>query len=263
MTDAHVLLGDVDHELLVRLQPLAVGTEPGDDPRPRHLELVALAPHRLHQDAEVELAASRDGVGVGAVGLLDPERHVALQLPEQPVPDLAAGDVLPVPAGERAVVDDEVHRDRRLLDRDAQQPLRVRPPTVKVLPISIALEAGRARTMSPASASFTSTRFRPSKVNSLVIRLRSNASSGTRPGSPSGSSATWSPTCTRPALDPPDRRCGPRKVEKSSVEISIWNGPVGIARRRRHVVENRLEQRLQIGARVLQLAVAVPARLDV
>src|ERR1051326_2293354 len=43
---AHVLLGDVDHQLLVRLQPLPRRADPGDDPRPRHLELVPFAPHR-------------------------------------------------------------------------------------------------------------------------------------------------------------------------------------------------------------------------
>ena len=126
--DAHVLLGHVDHQLLVRLEPLAVRPQLGDDPRPRHLELVPLAPHRLHQDAEVELAPAGDGVGIGAVGLLHPERHVPLQLAEQPVPELPAGDVLPVPSGERAVVHDEVDRDRRLLDRDAGEPLGARPP---------------------------------------------------------------------------------------------------------------------------------------
>src|SRR5690606_41930098 len=50
-----------------------------DHPRARHLELVTLAPHRLHQDAEVQLTASAHRVGVGRVGGFDPERDVALQ----------------------------------------------------------------------------------------------------------------------------------------------------------------------------------------
>ena len=71
----------------------------------------------------MELAPAGDAVGVGAVGLLHPERHVPLQLPVQSVLELAAGDVLPLAPRERAVVDDEVDRDRRFLDRDAGQPL--------------------------------------------------------------------------------------------------------------------------------------------
>src|SRR4051812_22343704 len=70
----------------------------------------------------MKLAPTGDGVGVGTVGLLDPERHVALQLPKETVPQLAAGDVLSVAAGEGAIVDDEVHRDGGLLDRDSLHP---------------------------------------------------------------------------------------------------------------------------------------------
>ncbi len=101
-------------------------------------------------------------MGVGAVGLLHPERHVALQLPVQPVLELPAGDELPVPAGEGAVVHDEVHRDRRLLDRDAREPLG-RSTAVKVFPISMVSKPERA-TMSPAATASTSTRWSPSKV---------------------------------------------------------------------------------------------------
>ena len=39
--------------------------------------------------------------------------------------EVARGDVAPVPAGERRVVDEEVHRDRRLFDRDEGQRRRV------------------------------------------------------------------------------------------------------------------------------------------
>ena len=67
------------------------------------------------------------GLSLGPLGSVMtgtlPERHVPLQLPEEPVPQLAAGDELAIPARERAVVHDEVHRDRGLFDRDALQPL--------------------------------------------------------------------------------------------------------------------------------------------
>ena len=121
--DAHVLLRHIDHQLLIGLQPLAVGAELGDHPGTGDLELESLAPHGLHQDAEVELAPTGHTVGVGTVGLLHPQRHIALQLPVQAVLQLAAGDVLPIPPGERTVVDDEVHRDGGLLHRNPLHPL--------------------------------------------------------------------------------------------------------------------------------------------
>src|SRR5215212_9997009 len=41
-------LGDVDHQLLVRLESFTVSTDARDHARPRHLKLIALASHRLH-----------------------------------------------------------------------------------------------------------------------------------------------------------------------------------------------------------------------
>src|SRR5690606_41329624 len=58
--DAHVLLRDVDDDLLVRLERLAVRALARDHARPRDGELVPLAAHRLHQDPQVQLAAPGD-----------------------------------------------------------------------------------------------------------------------------------------------------------------------------------------------------------
>src|SRR6202022_3440003 len=98
---------------------------PGDYPRARHLKLVALPTHRLHQDGEVQLSAPRDGPRVGGIGVFDFQRAVSLQLLEQPLPDLAGSDEFSVSAGEWRVVNQKIHRDRRLLDRDSSQPLRM------------------------------------------------------------------------------------------------------------------------------------------
>src|SRR5205823_5525197 len=82
-----------------------------------------LGPPRLHQHAEVQLPPARHGERLGVVRLLHPQRHVALELPKQPLPQLPAGHELPFPPGERRVVHLDVHRDRRLLDRDPREPL--------------------------------------------------------------------------------------------------------------------------------------------
>ena len=53
------------------------------------LDLVALAAHHLDEDGELELAAPRDAEGVGRVGLLDPDGHVACASPSEPLAELA------------------------------------------------------------------------------------------------------------------------------------------------------------------------------
>ena len=52
---------------------------------------------------------------------LHAQRHVGLQFRLQPVPQLAAGDVLALAAGQRRVVDAEVHGQRRLVDLEHRQ----------------------------------------------------------------------------------------------------------------------------------------------
>ena len=63
-------------------------------------------------------------------------------------------------------------------------------------------------------------------------------------------------------LDPPDRDAAQeaREVERGDQHLER---PLGVALGRGDVVEDGLEQRLEIGAGMLQLRVAVPARLEV
>ena len=122
---AEVALWAIDHQLLVGLELLSVRPFARDDARPADLKLISLAPHRLHQHAEVQLAASRHGERLGVVRLLHPEGHVPLELPEQPLPQLPTGDELPFAPRERRVVDLAVHRDRGLLHCDPREALEV------------------------------------------------------------------------------------------------------------------------------------------
>src|SRR5258706_2870677 len=70
--DAEELLGNVDGQLLIRLEPLAVRTLARNHSRSRNLKLVTLAPHRLHQNREMELAATRHGPRVAGFGGFHP-----------------------------------------------------------------------------------------------------------------------------------------------------------------------------------------------
>ena len=89
----------------------------------RHGEFVAFAPHRLDQHGQVQLAASGNPELVRIAGLLYPQGDVVLEFLVQPRLDLPAGQVFALAAGERRLVDEEHHADRRLIDLQRRQRL--------------------------------------------------------------------------------------------------------------------------------------------
>src|SRR5712691_8691991 len=121
---ALVRLLDVDREELERLAALAVHFLV-DDARPRHRELVAFAAQVLEQDREMQLAAPANDEGVGIRGEFDAQRDVALGLALQPLAQLAAGDEFALAPGERRGVDQEIHRQRRLVHLERGERLRM------------------------------------------------------------------------------------------------------------------------------------------
>src|SRR5262249_44295415 len=79
--DARELVVDVDLHLLNRLLALAgSGICPEDDARAADRELVAFAPHRLHQHGELQLAAAGHLERVLALGLAHANGDIALSL---------------------------------------------------------------------------------------------------------------------------------------------------------------------------------------
>ena len=115
--DAGMLLVDVDHDFLDRLEHVAVVVLAEQHLRPRDAEFEALAAHGFDQDRELQFAASRDDISVGVGGLLDFERDVAFSLLEQAVADDAARHLVALGSRERTVVDGKGHRQRRRVDR--------------------------------------------------------------------------------------------------------------------------------------------------
>ena len=111
-----------DGELLDRLAFLAVNFL-DNHLRLAHLQLVALATHGLDKDAEVHNATAVDEEGVGRAGLLDAHGQVLLQLGEEAVAQVAAGDILALLAEEGRGVDSEEHTHGRLIDLDGRQRL--------------------------------------------------------------------------------------------------------------------------------------------
>ena len=121
---AGVLARHVDHGELDRLErPAALLLE--DDARAADLELVALAPHRLHEHGEVQHAAAGDLHALLVGRLRDVHRDVGLRLAQQALLDLATADDGALLTDERARGRGEDDRHGRLLDVDRIEPDRV------------------------------------------------------------------------------------------------------------------------------------------
>ncbi len=72
-------------------------------------KLEALAAHGLHQHGEMQLAAAGYLETVGRSRLLHTERHIGVQLAEQAVTDVTGGHELALCAGQRGIIDHEIH----------------------------------------------------------------------------------------------------------------------------------------------------------
>ncbi len=57
----------------------------------------------------------------GRIGLLDAQGDIGADLLDQALPDVPGGDQLAVLAGERAVIDGELHLNRGRIDGDERQ----------------------------------------------------------------------------------------------------------------------------------------------
>jgi hypothetical protein len=88
-------------------------------------QLEPLAAHHLHEDRQRQLASALDLPHVGALGLVDAQRHVADQLAREPCLQLAGGHVGSVQTGQGGAVDPDRDRDRGLVDGDRRQRPRV------------------------------------------------------------------------------------------------------------------------------------------
>ena len=117
-----ILGGDVDDDMLHRLVGLAVD-DLGQNVRGRDLQLIAFAAHGLDEDGQMHLATAHDTEGIGGGGILHLQSDVLQQLFLQTVTDLAAGDILALTAGQRAVVDGEGHLDGGVVDLQEGQRL--------------------------------------------------------------------------------------------------------------------------------------------
>ena len=91
--DANKLFRAIDDQQFQRFVQFTVD-RPRQDLRLADLKLIALAPHHLNQNGELEFAAPHHFEGVGAARLLDSDGDVGQQFLVKPVAQIARGDKL-------------------------------------------------------------------------------------------------------------------------------------------------------------------------
>ena len=79
-------------------------------------KLKAFTTHVLDQDGEVQLAAATNFKAIRILCLLNTERYVRIQLAEQTLAKMAAGDIFSFLTGERRVIYHEMHGNGGLTD---------------------------------------------------------------------------------------------------------------------------------------------------
>ena len=77
---------------------------------------IAMPPHVLDQYGKMKLTTAGNLEGFGCLGFLDTQADVCVQFLEQTVAQVAGSDKFTVSSGERTVVYDEMHGNRRLGD---------------------------------------------------------------------------------------------------------------------------------------------------
>ena len=113
--DPNVVLRDVDGERLDRLVQPAVDLA-RNDLGAAGGELEALAPQRLDEDRELQLAATLDDPGIRALGVLHAQRDVADQLGVEPAFEHPRRELAALATRQRRGVDADQHRKARLVD---------------------------------------------------------------------------------------------------------------------------------------------------
>ncbi len=187
----------------------------------------------------MQFAAPEDGEDVGVGGVLDLERDIGQELPRQALAQIAAGDVLAFLAGEWRGVDLELHRQRRLVDRDHRQRVR-RVHRRDRRPDRQLIDAGNQHDVAGRRA-FDRRALQPGEAEhlaDLAARRRGIA----------GENHHFLPGDEAAAADPADTEPSDvaRVVERADLQLQR---PVGVAGGGGHAGENRFEQRPHVGAR--------------
>ena len=189
----------------------------------------------------MQLAASGDEERIGVAGLVDAQRDVGQHLLGQSVAQIARRHVLAFAPRERRRVDLEVHRQRRLVDHDRRQRLGRLDRSERRADREL-VDAGDEHDVAGLRR-FDGHALHAREGEDLRHpRFRRELALGER----SVQHGDLLPRCEATAADPADAEPPDvaRIVERGDLELQRR---VGIASRRRHVREDRFEQRPHVG----------------
>ena len=164
-------------------------------------------------------------------------RDVAEQLALETIAQVARRDVLAVPARHRRRVDAEDHRHRRLVDRDRRHRHAMFSGSAIVSPMVMSSMPAR-QTMSPAAACSISTRLRPSNANSFVTCVSLHDAVELHHG--------HRVVQTHRAVEDAADGDASEVVARIEVGDEHLQRRLRVAARRRHVLDDRVEQRPQV-----------------
>ena len=96
-----------------------------DDFRTGNTDLVAFTAHILQEDRKMQLAAAGYLEGIGGIGLFNTQTDIDFQFLLKTFADVTGSDIFAALSLEGRCVDHEVHRHRRLFDRDLRHRFNV------------------------------------------------------------------------------------------------------------------------------------------
>jgi hypothetical protein len=119
LEDVAQLVGGSFHvERFERLEHVALFVLVVNDLGARDHDLKALAAHLLDENGDLHFTAGADFEDAGAVGIGQDDADVGAGFAHEAVADMARGEEFSFAAGQRRVVDDELHLDRGRIDVD-------------------------------------------------------------------------------------------------------------------------------------------------
>lgn len=156
----HEVLRDVNGQSFHWFQELAVFVAAHDNTRFTNLQFKPFTAHGFDQDGQMEFTTAGNLEGIWGIRILNTHGHVCFHFFIQAFTNMAACDEIPFLTGKRTVVDRKGHGQGRFVNFDASELFRI-SESAMVSPISTSCSPMRAM-ISPALASWVSTRFRPS-----------------------------------------------------------------------------------------------------
>ena len=134
---AHEVLRYIDSQCFHRLHQLTVCIAMHNNLRFTNLQLKAFTTHSFNQNRQMQLATAGNFISIGAFGLGNTHGNVGLNLFEQTVTQMTAGNKFTFTAGKRTVVNVENHRQGRFVNLDALQSFRIFAVSDSVADVSV------------------------------------------------------------------------------------------------------------------------------